>query len=225
MPIDFKLNIPEKIVTVDEGNSLIVDETPIDYVTNDALSNAIAEAANNFATVAYVDQQDQAIEGTLTAVAQSNSDDITALANHITDDQSRWQSLVDLIANNTADMKEWVKGQIAGTNPAYDYNSGTTVIGDGGLLNIAISGSEWIAPVNGAIVCSIGGLLSLGASILVNGTSVWDSPVYLLSIQVGGDTNPSPEIEISAGDRISLSTVLSLGTALNVKFYPVVGIN
>ncbi len=168
---------------------------------------------------AEIYNMETAVTSQNTAIAQNTSN----LTNHISDDQDRWQSIVDLISKNTTDMKAWVKNQIAGTNPSYDYTNGSIVAGAGGLLNISQAGSTWVAPMNGSLVCSIGGLLSLGVSVLVNDASVWDSPVYLLGVKVGGGDNPSAEIPINAGDVVSLSNVLSLGTAINVMFYPVSG--
>lgn len=147
---------------------------------------------------------------------------IRLITNHFVGDDSRWQSVVTLIANTDAATREWTKRQIAGTAPNYNYGASQIVFGEGGLIDVA-SGQSWTVPANGAIKCSIGGLLSLGASVMRNGESVWNSPVYLLGLQTGGDNNPSDEIPVYADDEVSLSKALAAGTSLVVTYYPVVG--
>ncbi len=142
-----------------------------------------------------------------------------ALNTHIEEDAQRWQTMNDLIIKGLADVKQYCQELYEGTTPTYDYSQPTVVIGSNGLITVA-DGNEWTATGNGAIICSVGGLLGTSIIVKINDIDVWTSPISVLGLPVGGDENPSVEIRINSGDVVSTSGLLGVGQSLNITFYP-----
>ena len=140
------------------------------------------------------------------------------LNSHIQSDEGRWQSTLDYMVALEARLKQYVEDRIAGVTFPVDYGNPTLVMGNGGLVNL-LDGQEWTAPVSGAIVCASGGLLSVAYQVQIDGTGIWDSPLYALGIKIGGGDSPSPDIPINAGQVVTASGLLSLGSPINVTFY------
>lgn len=141
------------------------------------------------------------------------------LISHIADDQYRWQNETDANAKIEARLKQYIADYIDGTVPQYDYSSPVLVIGSGGLITVG-GGASYTIPTNGAIRCESGGLLGVGATVTVNGSIVWVSPVQVLGVPLGGDENPSQEIPVSANDLIASPNLLGIGQTLTVTYYP-----
>lgn len=182
--------------------------------TDDAIE-PISEALPNLATRDEMITNDTQIMSTLTT--GDNNLNIK-IDDHIDGDEVRWQADADAKVKMIADLKEWTKKQIAGTNPQYNYESPTVVIGSGGLINILDLASNWTVPANGAIICSYSGLPVALTSVNIDGEPVWSVP--LLGI---GAINPSDEIPVTPGQVISLSTLLSVGFKISVSYYPIIG--
>ncbi len=141
------------------------------------------------------------------------------LSSHIIGDQSRWQQNTDAHVALEARVKTYAEQLYAGSTPVYDYSQPTTVIGDGGLISLTTTDS-WTATSNGAIICEVGGLLGVAMVVQKNGGTIWTSPVFLLGLQISGDSNPSPEIQVTTGDIVSVVGVLGVGQTLNITFFP-----
>jgi hypothetical protein len=141
-----------------------------------------------------------------------------SLNNHIDSDQTRWQVEADAKLQMTADIKAWTKSELDGINPPYDYTQPIQVIGKEGLLDISLSTSSYTFPMDGTIVCAASGFLSVTTRVLVDDDEVWDAPLLL---GISGSPNPSDEIPVVAGQVLRLSSVLAVGAAISVTFYPV----
>lgn len=119
---------------------------------------------------------------------------------HISGDNTRWQVEADANAKLMARLEGLL------TEPV-------VVVGEGGLINVLDLSSNWTATVKGSIVCSYAGLPLAAVSVLVDSAPVW-------TCILGLTENPSQKIPVEAGQTVSLSSLLSIGVAISVIFYP-----
>ncbi len=140
----------------------------------------------------------------------------TALNTHISEDDSRWQSVSKLISDLRVELKQFVVNTYKGTTPVYDYSQTQTILMAGGLINLADQGT-YTVPVNGAIQAQVAGLLGVSLILQINGSTVWTSPLSLLV------PLSSPEIQVNAGDEVSFIGVVGLGQTLQVDYFPNMG--
>lgn len=201
----------------------MIDSSTSNFVTESEVTTALNQAISNIPSEINFEIQDTLYQSgaEVTVVTGEHTHylvDTTEFIGHVDSDQARWQTTLDAQVAQEARLKQWCQDLILGSTPILDYGNPTLVMGAGGLVNL-LDGQEWTAPYNGAIVCSSGGLLSVAYSVLVNGVSVWESPIYLLGAKIGGDDTPSTEIPISSGDVVTASGLLSLGSPINVTFY------
>ncbi len=184
-----------------------------------AINLTLATSSLGFTEAEVVSIVNESMSGFADFATHSEVNKIQSnLDTHIASDEGRWQSTLDFSVAMEARLKQYVEDRIAGVIFPVDYGNPTLVMGNGGLVNL-LDGQEWTAPTNGAIICATGGLLSVAYQVQINNTGVWDSPLYALGIKIGGDDSPSPEIPINAGDVVTASGLLSLGSPINVTFY------
>lgn len=164
-----------------------------------------------------------AIQTALANYVENDANALHQLQNHITDDQARWESTLDLIVSAIAEAKAYAQKLYEGTTPVYDYAAPTTIVGTGGLISL-VDVREYTFTGNGAITCQVGGLLGVAMTVTVTkaagGTATWTSPIFVLGLQISGDKNPSDEIQVSTGDVVNVVGVLGVGQTLNITFYP-----
>lgn len=166
----------------------------LDNITQDHM-----DKASNAATTQYVDSAVSSVSG--------------ALATHVNEDGLRWSAEAKAITDLRAELKQFVIDTYAGTTPEYDYAQTQTILQAGGLVNLADQGT-YTVPTNGAIQAQVGGLLGVGLTVQVNGETVWTSPLNLLV------PLSSPEIQVSAGDKISAIGTLGVGQTIVVNYFP-----
>ncbi len=146
-----------------------------------------------------------------------------ALNTHIDSDEQRWQTTVDSAAQMQANILDQVQKMILGTSMPLDYANPQTVVGTNGFLTLGQT-NTWQVPYNGAIVCSAGGALTTSVTVMVmDGSAVtqeWISPTYVLGLPVGGDKIPSNYIPVEAGNIVTTSGLLTLGSPISVIYYP-----
>ncbi len=171
--------------------------------------------------VEFYEKQDT-ISTIPTGISKVNSiliHDDTIIVNHISSDDDRWNTTLDSFVKIEARLKKYAQDLYAGTIPVYDYSNPTTIIGTDGLIKVG-SGQEYTITGNGAINCQVGGLLGTAILVKINDVVVWTSPTVVLGIKVGGDNNPSDDIQVSTGDIITTEGLLGVGQTLNITFYP-----
>jgi hypothetical protein len=138
------------------------------------------------------------------------------LLRHIKNDESRWQNMLDAIVISENKIMALIQSISSSSVDNYDYSNPTTIIGTDGLITVGQNKSATIT-ANGAIKCSVGGLLSAVIDIKINDVTVWSSPLSIV-----GNTNSSGYIVVSEGDVVSTNGVLGLGQVINVTFYPAI---
>ncbi len=194
------------------------------------MSDVDAAVANALQTNETFLQMQNDLTSLLERMALAESDIISAradLTTHKEDGQIRWQaitdSLVDLKAQLIAEAYKIAADVYEGIEPTYDMTKPTVIIGNNGLIDLA-SQTSYTCVANGAIICGCNAILGVAKVItityLAGGSTTWTSPLSVLGLPVGGDANPSNPMQVSTGDVISVSGVLSLGETLNVTFYP-----
>ncbi len=138
---------------------------------------------------------------------------LAALQAHESADAERWQLQADSDAAMLAQFATIAQNIYDGSQPPVDTTQPTTIIGTGGLISLGASDGYTITQ-NGYIQCVYKTII--GAVIIVN---VNDVPVFTTAIGLLG-SHTSDYIQVSTGDIITSSGLLSLGGGLNVTFYP-----
>lgn len=186
------------------------NKTVLDSITQDHLDKSA-----NAATTQYVDSAVVGLVSNdeLAPIESAVSSVSSALATHVNEDGLRWSAEAKAITDLRAELKQFVIDTYAGTTPEYDYAQTQTILQAGGLVNLADQGT-YTVPTNGAIQAQVGGLLGVGLTVQVNGETVWTSPLNLLV------PLSSPEIQVSAGDKVSAVGTLGVGQTIVVNYFP-----
>lgn len=132
------------------------------------------------------------------------------LAAHIEADADLYQNLLSEAVRIAQDIYN-------GTVPQLDMDNPQVIIGSGGLLSLNITGSEWVAPGNGAVMLIYKATL-LGVSPVAtkNGVEVFGDGLSILDI---GNGKPV-EVRTEGGDVWTFSGSLGLLASFNATFYP-----
>lgn len=142
----------------------------------------------------------QAISDASGNFSQSVSDLQTALAEHIAHDADIYQS-----------MYAYMDSKL--TNPTYDMENPTVVVGNGGLLSLLSSPQDWSAPSQGLVRIIYKAVLGVAPVVTKNGDAVSGS------ISLLGTGTPT-DIPCVQGDVFAFSGVLGLLDSFTVYFYP-----
>ncbi len=191
-------------LTADQVRALLAQNTA-DDLTEDQVAEIVAAAI-------------QAAGSNVITTAQLNTklDGYTPIETHIAHekkDSTRWQQQSDIEAKMIAMMYRIAQEVYAGTTPQYDYSNPMLVFGNGGLLTLG-GGQSWDAPSNGKIVVLYNAILGVAPILKVN-----DDTIDYGGVSVLGSGDPYDH-RVNAGDSITATGSLSLGSSFNVTFYP-----
>lgn len=147
-----------------------------------------------------------ALEQRMAAQEQSFGD-------HVSGDNLRWQQFADTMTLMRAEFVKIAQEVYEGTAPDMDTANPTQIFGTAGLLTLG-SSNTYQVPINGWIIVSYSAVLGVAPILLIDGNSVDYGGLSLLGSGV------TSEIQVNAGQQISATGVLGLGSSFNVTFYP-----